>query len=53
MDFDGYPHAAASPTGHEQYAAGLFIEEWYNNLDRYRLTCGAGTFHYYWHIYRL
>jgi len=51
MDFDGYPHAAASPTGHEQYAAGLFIEEWYNNLDRYRLTCGAGTFHYYWHIY--
>lgn len=51
MDFDGYPHAAASPTGHEQYAAGLFIEEWYKNLDRYRLTCGAGTFHYYWHIY--
>ncbi len=51
MDFDGYPHAAASPTGHDQYAAGLFIEEWYNNLDRYRLTCGAGTFHFYWHIY--
>ncbi len=51
MDFDGYPHGAASPTGHDQYAAGLFIEEWYNNLDRYRLTCGAGTFHYYWHIY--
>jgi hypothetical protein len=51
MDFDGYPHASASPTGHDQYAAGLFIEEWYNHLDRYRLTCGAGTFHYYWHIY--
>jgi hypothetical protein len=51
MDFDGFPHSAASPTGHDQYAAGLFIEEWYNNLDRYRLTCGAGTFHYYWHIY--
>ncbi|MBN2814385.1 MAG: hypothetical protein JXQ80_09925 [Bacteroidales bacterium] len=51
MDFDGYPHGASSPTGHDHYAGGLFIETWYKNLDRYRLTCGAGTFHYYWHIY--
>ncbi|NWJ49461.1 MAG: hypothetical protein HXX14_01220 [Bacteroidetes bacterium] len=49
MDFDGY--GGGSPTGHENYGAGRFIEMWYKSLDRYRLTCGAGTFHYYWHIY--
>ncbi|MGJ7029690.1 hypothetical protein [Niabella hirudinis] len=50
MDFDGFPHGAASPTGHDLYAAGLFIDTWYKNLDRYRLNCGAGAFHYSWHI---
>jgi len=49
MDFDGY--AGESPTGHGSYGAARFIDLWYKNLDRYRLTCGAGTFHYYWHIY--
>jgi hypothetical protein len=48
MDFDGY--GGGSPTGHENYGAGRFIEMWYKNLDRYRLTCGAGAFHYSWHI---
>ena len=49
MDFDGY--GGESPTGHGTYGAARFIDTWYKNLDRYRLTCGAGTFHYYWHIY--
>lgn len=49
MDFDGY--GGGSPTGHGCYGAGLFIDKWYKNLDQYRITCGAGTFHYYWHIY--
>lgn len=49
MDFDGY--GGGSPTGHGCYGAGRFVSEWYNNLDKYRITCGAGTFHYYWHIY--
>jgi hypothetical protein len=49
MDFDGY--GGESPTGHGTYGAARFIDLWYRNLDRYRLTCGAGTFHYYWHIY--
>ncbi len=49
MDFDGY--AGGSPTGHGSYGSALFIDRWYKNLDQYRLTCGAGTFHYYWHIY--
>ena len=49
MDFDGY--GGESPTGHGTYGAARFIDTWYKSLDRYRLTCGAGTFHYYWHIY--
>lgn len=49
MDFDGY--GGGSPTGHGAYGAALFVDRWYKNLDQYRLTCGAGTFHYYWHIY--
>ena len=49
MDFDGY--GGGSPTGHGDYGAARFIDLWYRSLDRYRLTCGAGTFHYYWHIY--
>lgn len=49
MDFDGY--GGGSPTGHGSYGAARFIDLWYKNVDRYRLTCGAGTFHYYWHIY--
>jgi len=49
MDFDGY--GGESPTGHGTYGAARFIDLWYRNIDRYRLTCGAGTFHYYWHIY--
>lgn len=49
MDFDGY--AGGSPTGHGSYGSALFIDRWYKKLDQYRLTCGAGTFHYYWHIY--
>ncbi|MFA5814275.1 MAG: hypothetical protein WC865_01455 [Bacteroidales bacterium] len=49
MDFDGY--GGGSPTGHGSYGAARFIDLWYKNIDRYRLTCGAGTFHYYWHIY--
>ncbi len=49
MDFDGY--GGGSPTGHGAYGAARFIDRWYKNLDRYRLTCGASTFHYYWHIY--
>ncbi len=49
MDFDGF--AGESPTGQGSYGAARFIDTWYKNIDRYRLTCGAGTFHYYWHIY--
>ncbi|MCL4484258.1 MAG: hypothetical protein M1445_16905, partial [Bacteroidetes bacterium] len=49
MDFDGF--GGGSPTGHGSYGSARFINLWYKNLDRYRLTCGAGTFHYYWHIY--
>lgn len=49
MDFDGY--GGGSPTGHGTYGAGLFVDRWYKALDRYRITCGAGTFHSYWHIY--
>jgi len=49
MDFDGF--GGESPTGHGTYGAARFIDTWYQNIDRYRLTCGAGTFHYYWHIY--
>lgn len=48
MDFDGY--GGESPTGHGTYGAAKFIDRWYRNLNRYVLTCGAGTFHYYWHI---
>lgn len=49
MDFDGF--GGESPTGHGSYGAARFIDLWYKNLNRYRITCGAGTFHYYWHIY--
>ena len=49
MDFDGF--GGGSPTGHGSYGAARFVETWYKNLDRYRLTCGASTFHYYWHVY--
>ena len=49
MDFDGY--GGGSPSGHGSFGAGRFIDRWYKNLDEYRITCGAGTFHYYWHIY--
>jgi hypothetical protein len=51
MDFDGF--GGASPTGHGTYGDARFIDIWYKHLDRYRLTCGAGTTHYYWHIYAL
>lgn len=50
MDFDGY--GGGSPTGHGCYGAGRFVDRWYKNLDQYYITCGAGTFHYYWHIYQ-
>ncbi|MEX6690688.1 hypothetical protein QTN47_24490 [Danxiaibacter flavus] len=49
MDFDGY--GGESPTGHGTYGAARFVDLWYRSLDKYVLTCGAGTFHYYWHIY--
>lgn len=49
MDFDGY--GGGSPTGHGCFGAGRFVDRWYKNLDKYYITCGAGTFHYYWHIY--
>jgi len=49
MDFDGY--GGESPTGLGAYGAGKFIKQWYDGLDAYRITCGAGTFHYYWHIF--
>lgn len=49
MDFDGY--GGGSPTGHGCFGAGRFVDHWYKNLDKYYITCGAGTFHYYWHIY--
>jgi hypothetical protein len=49
MDFDGY--GGESPSGHGTYGAARFIDLWYKNIDRYRIACGAGTFHYYWHIY--
>ena len=48
MDFDGF--GGGSPTGHGTYGAAKFIDQWYRNLESYRITCGAGTFHYYWHI---
>jgi hypothetical protein len=49
MDFDGF--GGESPTGHGTYGAARFIDTWFKNIDRARLVCGAGTFHYYWHIY--
>lgn len=49
MDFDGY--GGGSPTGRGTYDAGKFIDLWYKTLAEYPITCGAGTFHYYWHIY--
>lgn len=49
MDFDGF--GGGSPTGQGCYGAAKFIDLWYKSLDHYVLTCGAGTFHYYWHIY--
>lgn len=49
MDFDGY--AGSSPTGHGCFGAGKFVDRWYKNLDKHYITCGAGTFHHYWHIY--
>lgn len=49
MDFDGY--GGGSPGGYGCYGAGLFVDKWYKSQDQYRITCGAGTFHYYWHIY--
>jgi hypothetical protein len=49
MDFDGY--GGESPTGHGTYGAARFIDLWHKSLNKYVLTCGAGTFHYYWHIY--
>lgn len=49
MDFDGF--GGGSPTGQGSYGAAKFIDQWYKSLDHYVLTCGAGTFHYYWHIY--
>lgn len=49
MDFDGY--YGGSPDGHGVYGAARFIDRWYRGLDRYVLTCGSQTFHYFWHIY--
>ena len=49
MDFDGY--AGGSPTGHGSYGAGRFVDRWFKNLDQYYITCGAGPFHHYWHVY--
>lgn len=49
MDFDGFE--ALGYTGHGTYAENKFVDIWYRNLDRYRMTCGASTSHYYWHIY--
>lgn len=49
MDFDGFE--ALDATGHGTYAENKFIDLWYKNLDRYRMTCGSNTSHYYWHIY--
>lgn len=49
MDFDGY--AGGSPSGHGCFGAGRFVDRWHKNLDKHYMTCGAGTFHYYWHIY--
>jgi hypothetical protein len=49
MDFDGFEGLDAG--GHGAYAENKFIDLWYKNLDRYRMTCGSTTSHYYWHIY--
>jgi len=49
MDFDGM--GGESPTGHGAYGVAKFIDKRYRNLDKYPLTCGAGTTHYYWHIF--
>jgi hypothetical protein len=49
MDFDGFE--ALDATGHGAFAENKFIDLWYKNLDRYRMTCGSTTSHYYWHIY--
>ena len=49
MDFDGFE--ALDATGHGAFAQNKFIDLWYKNLDRYRMTCGSNTSHYYWHIY--
>jgi len=51
MDFDGF--GGGYTTAHGTYSDARFVDLWYKNLDRYRLTCGAGTSHYYWHIYAL
>jgi len=45
MDFDGM----AGQNG--IYGDVHFFDLWYKNLDRYRMTCGSGTWHYYWHFY--
>lgn len=49
MDFDGFE--ALDVTGHGAFAENKFIDLWYKKLDRYRMTCGSNTSHYYWHIY--
>ncbi|MFT3702101.1 MAG: hypothetical protein QM802_07015 [Agriterribacter sp.] len=49
MDFDGM--GGESPSGHGAYGVAKFIDLWYKGLNKYVLTCGAGTTHYYWHIY--
>ena len=49
MDFDGM--GGESPSGQGAYGVAKFIDLWYKNLNKYVLTCGAGTTHYYWHIY--
>ncbi len=49
MDFDGF--GGGSPTGHGAYGAARFLDLWYRSLHKYVLACGAGTFHYGWHIH--
>ncbi|MFT3704703.1 MAG: hypothetical protein QM802_20225 [Agriterribacter sp.] len=37
--------------GHGIRGPVRFIDLWYRSLNKEFSTCGAGTFHYYWHVF--
>lgn len=49
MDFDGY---WSDQDGHGVYGSARFLKEWYDHLDNKGIiSCGAATFHHWWHIF--